>query len=292
MRFLVGALALALGFTAVPVAAQQAPVPDRRVIVTEGVDYPGSDLQTLLDTSYDACEQACLGNSQCVGFTFNTRSNSCFPKSEITGSEPYAGAFSAKVVEVDAATKDRALQRMAELPFLSAGDFDAARDLAQRIGDLHVTGEWSAEDHLASAENARKTNDLVTAGKFVGAGLSLTDAPDQWVEYGRLLLDQRPQVSEGDRSELNNRAYAAALNGYLRAGKTPARAAVVARLADALAGAVGGVVAIGVGDTRRGRLARARRALAGEDPTRRIFDRRVADRRLVRAAAAPRRRLA
>ena len=234
MRFLVGALALALGFTAVPVAAQQAPVPDRRVIVTEGVDYPGADLQTLLDTSYDACEQACLGNSQCVGFTFNTRSNSCFPKSEITGSEPYAGAFSAKVVEVDAATKDRALQRMAELPFLSAGDFDAARDLAQRIGDLHVTGEWSAEDHLASAENARKTNDLVTAGKYVGAGLSLTDAPDQWVEYGRLLLDQRPQVSEGDRSELNNRAYVAALNGYLRAGKTPARAAALALAGEAL----------------------------------------------------------
>ena len=88
MRFFTAVLALCAGLSVLPLGAQQAPVPDRRVIVTEGVDYPGTDLQALFDTTYDACEQACLGNDQCVGFTFNTRSNSCFPKSKITGSAP------------------------------------------------------------------------------------------------------------------------------------------------------------------------------------------------------------
>ena len=234
MRFLTAVLALCAGLSALPVGAQQAPVPDRRVIVTEGVDYPGTDLQALFDTTYDACEQACLGNDQCVGFTFNTRSNSCFPKSEITGSAPYAGAFSAKVVDVDQATRDLALQRMADLPSLPSDDFDGARDLAQRIGDLHVSGEWSADDHLNSAADARKSGDLVLAGKFVGAALSLADRSDIWVEYGRLMLDQRPQVGENDRPELVNRAYGAALNGYLRASRDPARAAALALAGEAL----------------------------------------------------------
>ena len=201
--------------------AQQSPIPERRVLVTEGVDYPGADLQTIFDTSYDACEAACLGTEACVAFTFNTRSNACFPKSRVDSTAPYAGAFSARVVLADPGVKTLAAERQGDLLFFGPYDFDQARDLARRIGNLHVAGELPAADHLASAANARENGDFVNASKFVGAALGLTDASDLWVDYARLLLDSRAQVADDQRSELQYRAQHAAINAYLRAPSNP-----------------------------------------------------------------------
>ncbi len=232
MRLTGFAVAGLLALSSLPLMAQQSPIPDRRVIVSQDVDFPGSDLQTLLDIPYDACERACLASEQCVAFTYNTRSSSCFPKSAVDGTAPYAGAFSAEVINADPAVVALAETRMADLGFLGPYDFDGARDLAQRLGDLHVTGEWTAEDHLASAAASRESGDFLTASKFVGAALNLTDASDQWLEYARLLLDARPQVGEGDRSELQLRALNAALNAYLRAGSDPLRVSALVMLAE------------------------------------------------------------
>ena len=234
MRIARIAVALLFGLSAVPALGQQALIPDRRAIVTEGVDFPGADLQTLFDTSYDACEAACLGSAQCVAFTFNTRSNSCFPKSSVTGSEPYAGAFSAIVVAADPQVKARAAERQGEVMFLGPYDFDQAGNLAQTVGNLHVAGGATLDDHLASAAGARASGDPVTAFRFTGAAVSLSDAADLWVEYARLLLDSRKQVPEDQRLELAQRAQNAVLNGYLRAEGKPARAAALILLAETL----------------------------------------------------------
>ena len=225
--------ALLLGLSAVPAGAQQGLIPERRAVVTEGVDFPGADLQTLFDTSYDACEAACLGTAQCVAFTFNTRSNSCFPKSSVKGSEPYAGAFSAIMVAADPLIVARAAERQGDVLFLGPNDFDQARALAQTVGNLHVAGGATLEEQLGSAADARASEDFVNASKFTGAAVSLSDASDLWVEYARLLLDSRPQVAEDQRAELQQRAQNAAINAYLRAEGKPARAAALIILAEA-----------------------------------------------------------
>ena len=81
MRFAL-ALGLALGLMGAGALAQDSPVPERRLAVTENVDFYGSDLRTIFDSSFDACRAACLAEAECRAFTFNARSGACFPKSE------------------------------------------------------------------------------------------------------------------------------------------------------------------------------------------------------------------
>ena len=77
--------------------AQQSYVPDRRIVVSRDVDFYGADLQSMFDTTYDACVQSCLADDNCAAFTFNSRSNACFPKSAVNDTQPYEGAISARV---------------------------------------------------------------------------------------------------------------------------------------------------------------------------------------------------
>ena len=55
---------------ATQLAAQS--VPDRREVITRDVDFYGSDLQPLFDTTLEACQRVCLADTACGAFTFNT----------------------------------------------------------------------------------------------------------------------------------------------------------------------------------------------------------------------------
>ena len=82
MRALAVLALMGIGFTVPAALAQDAPlVPERRLILTENSDLPGGDITSIFDTTLEACEAACLNDPSCQAFTFNTRSNSCFPKS-------------------------------------------------------------------------------------------------------------------------------------------------------------------------------------------------------------------
>ena len=56
-------------------------IPERRLVLTDNTDLPGGDLQSIFDTTLEACERACLTNPSCTAFTFNTLKGACFPKS-------------------------------------------------------------------------------------------------------------------------------------------------------------------------------------------------------------------
>ena len=79
-------------------ATAQSALPDRRAVLTNNIDYYGADLTPLFDTSFDACRTACLANPDCNAFTFNSRSNACFPKSSVSEEVPYDGAQSARIL--------------------------------------------------------------------------------------------------------------------------------------------------------------------------------------------------
>ena len=234
MRALLGLAGFALLVSAfgMPALAQQSLIPDRRLVITQDMDFPGNDLQAIFDTTYDACERACLSDTACKAFTFNTLSNSCFPKSGVDAAEPFGGTFSARVIEADPEVQARAKARASEVPFLASYDLDGALDLARRLADLHVAGEWSVEDHLASAASARESGDFVNAGKFVGAALSITDASDLWADYASALLAAREQAGESEAGELQTRALNAAINAYLRAEGKGQRASALTVLAE------------------------------------------------------------
>ncbi|MDF2141151.1 alpha-2-macroglobulin family protein [Paenirhodobacter sp. CAU 1674] len=220
-------LAAAIFCTAVPLMAQDGPlVPARRMVFTEGMDLAGRDLAQIFDTTLESCEAACLANPACEAVTFNARNNSCFPKAEITATSPYQGAFSGFVRAAAPGAETLAQQRAAELGFLNAEDFDAALRLAQGLGRRHLSGDWSEADLAKALAAARGRGNLDQIWRLQGALLTLTDAPDQWVEYARTVLtkDGRKGVAL---------AIPAALNGYLRAPGKATRAEALSVLAQA-----------------------------------------------------------
>jgi len=122
-----------------PVHAGPSPVPARRLALTRNLDFQGTDIAAIFNTTESACERTCLADSACRAFTYNTRANACFTKSAITRSKIYKGAISGRVMETDPALLAAVPQRAAELGFLVRQDFAAARAQALRLADDYVT---------------------------------------------------------------------------------------------------------------------------------------------------------
>ncbi|MBI1418858.1 MAG: alpha-2-macroglobulin family protein [Limimaricola sp.] len=230
MRFWIGLLsALMIAGTAMADPA----VPARHIAISRDVDFPGGDLRSIFDTTLDACQAACLNDNACTAFTFNTRSNSCFPKADAGKVAPYQGAISARVYQTDPRVLRNLDARTADLSFLSASDLDAARSLALRMGRLHSTDESMPADLLAQAHILEGQGDLVRALAYTGAALAVSDRAEVWLDYARLA--RTAQNANGDALDaIHARAVPAAVAGYLRALDPATQVSALAELAQAL----------------------------------------------------------
>lgn len=234
MRGLVRSLVLCLALIGAAAAvAQDGPVPERRTVTAEGLDFYGSDLRTLFDTSLGACQRACLDDAACEAFTFNARSNACFPKSAVTEIRPYDGAVSARVIDTDAAVLSAAPARAADLDFLDPMDLLQARGQAEGMADRHRAGLDDAATIMGAAQAALARGDRLAAIRHLGAAITLTDAAEHWLDYARLLAGQREEAAPA-RAEVQGRALSAAVNAYLRAGPDAQRASALEAIAEAL----------------------------------------------------------
>jgi len=229
-RFLFAAFAACLGLTPALAADE---VPEKRLIVTRDVDFYGADLGSLFDTTYQACETQCLSDDACRAFTFNSRSKSCFSKSSISERKPYEGAWSAEVVRVSQATKDRAAQRAPDIGFVGPSDLSAARKQAQKIGGVHPAGQYLPDDLLDAATERRAVGDWLNAMRWSGAALSHLDRSDLWAEYARLSLLIQTKNSS-DLRKYQKRARLASINAYLRASNPQEQVNALMIMADAL----------------------------------------------------------
>lgn len=224
------ALVLGLvGLFAAQAMAQDA-VPERRIIATQDMDFPGGDLQPLFDTTLEACRTACLADAGCGAFTFNSRSNACFPKSTVQGRVPYAGAVSAEVVATAPGVLQSAPSRAADLAWLGTPTLEQARDLALEIGTLHPAGGFDLDTVLQAVLERANANDPANAAYWMGAAVSLMDRSDLWVEYARLTA-RVPSQDYDQQMRLRARAVSAAINGYLRAETDPQRVSALEVLA-------------------------------------------------------------
>ncbi|SEO57629.1 hypothetical protein SAMN04490248_10745 [Salinihabitans flavidus] len=231
MRWIILALA---GFIAAPLGAlAESPVPERRIVVTPDVDFYGSDLQALFDTTYDACINACLSNPDCRAFTFNTRSTACFPKSSVSERQPYDGALSAEIHTAPPHVRALAETRQDELAFLTSDDISGATRLAADIGRIHTAGQWEVPEMLEAARTRRANGDLAGAMRWMGGAVAKSDASDQWAEYARLNRDIETD-NHSDRNTNRNRALHAAINAYLRAPSAPGQVSALMIMAEML----------------------------------------------------------
>ncbi|MCQ0091011.1 alpha-2-macroglobulin family protein [Roseovarius sp. M141] len=221
-------LSLCLVCFAAPLAADPA-VPERRAIITRDVDFYGSDLTALFDTTYPACQAACLANPECRAFTFNTKSKACFPKSAIRAESPFNGAYSARIADTSPRVLAQSAARADDLEFLGDYTLQQVRKQAEDIGRTHPGGGYTAQAMIQAAQDRIAEGDIVNAMRWTGAAASSSDASDQWTEYARLSL-----LIAQDKSRHAQRAVTAAANGYLRGLSDGARVNALLILADAL----------------------------------------------------------
>lgn len=234
-RFFTPLLFLTLAMPALaPVSAQEI-VPDRRLVVSRDVDFFGADLQALFDTNRESCERVCLSDPACKAFTFNTRSNACFPKSDVSERQEYVGAISALVIETSQVSKDRAEARLEDLGFLKKRDIDLALAQARALGGTHMGGKWTVDVLLKAARDKEAERDLGNALHWTGAAVAQSDASDQWAEYARLALaNEAASERRSDRRRFSAQALSASVNAYLRAPGDPAQVSSLLLLASAL----------------------------------------------------------
>jgi uncharacterized protein YfaS (alpha-2-macroglobulin family) len=234
MRHLAKRIGLALTLWLTPLASNaQTAIPEYRFVATSDMDFFGSDLDALFDTDLESCRRACVARADCAGFTFNSRSNACFPKSQVSRRTPYEGAISAIKTANDPVLVARAETRLDQLPSLTDQDITAAATLARDLGLRHRAGGVEADMALRAAADRSAAGDAAQALGFTGAALSLTDRADLWTDYAGLALTLAAG-SQADAAALSARALSAAINGFLRAGQPADQAAALVVLSRAL----------------------------------------------------------
>lgn len=199
---------------ALPVLAQVPAAPDKRIVVERDVDFYGADLRAIFDTTFEACRAACVNDGACTAFTFNTRSDSCFPKSGVERREPYAGAVSATVIPRTEQGRRIVRVRESELGFLRPNDLEAARRQAEEMPLTHDTGTGDPEVYLDAANGARARGDRIGALRAGGAAVVLTDSSVYWRAYAEDALAVRSN-DRSEQSRLQALALPAAVNAYL-----------------------------------------------------------------------------
>ncbi len=214
-------------------ATAQEAVPQFRFVGSADTDFYGSDLDALFDTDLPSCLRACVSNTSCTAFTFNARSGSCFPKSEVSDRTPYEGALSAEKMATDPAVLQRAASRTADLAFLGTNDFNAALSQARDLGLRHRANGRDLQTMIDAARGQAAAGKPGQAAWWTGAAISLSDRGDLWAEYARLLLAINTDDSQRKRG-YEKRAIQAATNAYLRATNKGAQASALVILSKAL----------------------------------------------------------
>ncbi len=244
MRNILALLIFILSFNGLALA--QEVIPERRSVLWRDTDFFGADLRSILDTTLAACESACLADSACRAFTFNSDKSSCFLKDSVGEKAEFSGAFSAEIVPADPAYLAFAPNRSAELSFLRAEDFETAFRQARNLPHEFVVGGWELGNLRAAAAQGEAAADLLSAMRFAGGAAALGDDASDWAEFARLSLALALQTPQRSEQQLyRDQGISAALNAYLRSLAPAQRAAALMLLADGLEAAGRGRDAIG-----------------------------------------------
>ena len=215
------------------VLAAPAAAPARQMLVMEGADYHGRDLEVLKDIELELCKATCLAMPACRAFTYNTKARWCFLKDQFRDLRTFPGAVSGRVVE--GAGASLAERRRAELGFLPPDALEAARQLAAGVGAQSlgfvppdaVALKGSGVGELTAAARAARGqgNGEPAVGLFAAAVRLAPDDAALWIAFSDALAAARPDPYHL-RNQRKAQASAAAVNAYLQArseaDRTPA----------------------------------------------------------------------
>lgn len=226
------ALIAALLFAVAPLVtwAQNEPIPERFATTHVDTDFPGGDLESIFDITFQRCHAACLGNGDCYAFTFDQRNGACFLKDAAGPSAPFEGAISGVISVTDEAVLERARGARAEMGFLEDFDFDLARELSISMAETYAAEDF---DEAAWLQLARTETPVGAVGAS-GAAVTVADSGAAWLAHARAI--RVLAGTEGNQTyDMNRRLASAAINAALRL-EGPARADAYALLARGLEG--------------------------------------------------------
>lgn len=212
--------------------AQETPLPDRRMIFEQNVDYYGGDLRAIFETDINFCERTCLSETECQAFTFNTGASACFLKTDIQSRNPYDGAKSARIADTAPAYLERSTARAAALTMLSGTQMSIAKNYTQKLARLYPDIGNSVDELLEIAQSNESSNP--SGGMHAAArATAIEDSASAWGEFARLAVLSKGTDSRTRRTYNDNALYGA-INAYLRAGSAPEQATMAFILGQAL----------------------------------------------------------
>ncbi|WP_112324022.1 alpha-2-macroglobulin family protein [Oceanibium sediminis] len=222
---------LMIALFALPGSSLAQPIPERRAVFEDNIDFYGGDLRAIFDTTLKACESACVGDNACAALTYNIGAAACFLKTGVERRDPYDGALSALIVAAGPDTLARAASRADDLAFLGQRRLDSARDLAVRAG-LDYRGTLDAEAALADARRIAADRPAA-ARQLAGQAAAKADRSDMWLALSEYALAIRTD-DFSERRRNRDEAVDAATNAYLRATGGAAQVPALLQLAKAL----------------------------------------------------------
>jgi len=216
-------------------AFAESPIDERRAIVYRDTDFPGGDIQSIFDTTLEACESACFTRADCDAYTYNSQSSACFLKARAGDPAQFAGAFSAQVLARPADLLARAEGQAARLDFVHETDIAAAARRAQTLPHDYPVGGWSAEDLSEWAREAEADANLAAAMRYMAGATVVSDAAGDWIDYARLSNAAALATEDtGDARGYFDQALDAAIAGFLRSQGGPQEANALTEMATAL----------------------------------------------------------
>ena len=214
--------------------ATQAAAQEKSIVTIDDADFFGSDIRTVKDVDLEGCKSACLKDSRCRAFTFNTSAGWCFLKADFGELQSFVGAVAGRVVVKKAPREDRSAERRAELTFLPQSRLENARIYAEGIANTgRRTGLTAEEVRRNGLEALNNRNAPLAESDFLHLVTMEPGDFDAWVQLTTSLLRQNPENwSEKDNKQRD--AVSAAINAYLRAVSAPERAYALDLLAHGL----------------------------------------------------------
>ncbi|NBN62558.1 alpha-2-macroglobulin family protein [Pannonibacter tanglangensis] len=236
LRFLARAARapLAMAFLSLALAGPLAAA-DRKIVTIPDADYFGGDYRTVKDVDLPACEAACIGDSQCQAFTYNTSARWCFLKNTQGEVQAFRGAIAGRIVAGQTRTVNVAAERKADLAFVPKYILDEAQRYALALPRLTEAPADSAAVLRKRAGEALAAG-LAEDAERDYAGLVTLDGAESaaWAGLAAAQLQQNPD-DWNRRTELRQNAVSAAVNAYLTSQSEGGRLKALELLADAMA---------------------------------------------------------
>ena len=198
----------------------------RKIVTVKDADYFGFDLRTEQDVSLERCQEICIADEGCKAFTYNTKAQWCFLKSDFNKMNPFPGAVAGKIVTEEVEADIGAAPALDLLNEWQVGEAERFRDKLATPSGYEGIGLEAAVTMARQAVNSGVIDKAMVAFR---AALKLDPGnADLWME----MAGAAARIN--NNYDINSQGLNAAINGYDLTRTKSARARSLAVLAKAL----------------------------------------------------------